>query len=50
MPRVLDLIKELATFEEEPDAVEVTVDDLVNDGFGDQPAFKCFVGEVDGAV
>ena len=28
MPQVLHLIKELATFEKEPHAVEVTADDL----------------------
>lgn len=50
MPSVLGLIKELAEFEKEPDAVEVTVEDLQNDGFGDHPAFKCFVAEVDGEV
>ena len=33
MPSVLELIQELATFEKEPDAVVVTVDDLVRDGF-----------------
>lgn len=50
MPKVLDLIKELAIFEEEPDAVEVTVEDLVNDGFGPNPAFKCFVAIVNHQV
>lgn len=50
MPSVLGLIIELAEFEKEPDAVEVTVEDLQNDGFGDYPAFKCFVAEVDGEV
>ncbi|GAB5564796.1 MAG: GNAT family N-acetyltransferase [Winogradskyella sp.] len=50
MPRVLELIKELAVFEKEPDAVEVTVSDLQNDGFGDNPKFTCFVLEIDGVV
>lgn len=45
MPRVLELINELATFEKEPDAVEITVKDLENDGFGPQPKFTCFVLE-----
>lgn len=50
MPRALDLIKELALFELEPDAVEVTVQDLQNDGFGEHPAFTCFVAELNNKV
>lgn len=50
MPRVLDLIKELAEFENEPDAVEVTISELETKGFGAQPAFKCFVAEVNNNV
>ncbi|TYA74421.1 GNAT family N-acetyltransferase [Seonamhaeicola marinus] len=46
MPAVLALIKQLAEFEKEPDAVLVTVEDLVSDGFGEQPAFFCYVAEV----
>lgn len=45
MPSVLALIKELAVFEKEPDAVEVTVDDLIRDGFSENPLFYCFVAE-----
>jgi len=43
MPAVLELIKELAAFEKEPDAVVVTVDELVKDGFGEMPLFQTFV-------
>jgi GNAT superfamily N-acetyltransferase len=50
MPRVLELIIELAVFEEEPNAVEVTSNSLVEDGFGEQSAFDCFVAEVDDKV
>ena len=46
MPQVLELIQELATFEKEPDAVVVTVEDLVRDGFSENPLFCCFVAEV----
>ena len=47
MKAVLELIKELAAFEKEPDAVVVTVADLERDGFGDHPLFYTFVAEVD---
>lgn len=50
MPAVLDLIKELAAFEKEPNAVVVTVDELVKEGFGDTRLFKTFVAEVDGEI
>lgn len=45
MESVLFLIRELATFEKEADAVEVTENELIRDGFGDQPAFQVFVAE-----
>ncbi|WP_412476786.1 GNAT family N-acetyltransferase [Flavobacterium sp. TBRC 19031] len=47
MPAVLDLIRELAIFEKEPDAVVVTVADLERDGFGENPLFYTFVAEVE---
>jgi GNAT superfamily N-acetyltransferase len=50
MPSVLELIQELATFEKEPDAVVVTVEDLIRDGFSENPLFHCFVAEVDNEI
>ncbi len=50
MPHVLNLIKQLAVFEKEPDAVEVSLYDLEHDGFGENPAFHCFVAEVNGKI
>lgn len=50
MPQVLNLINELAVFEKEPDAVEITVEDLQRDGFGEHPAFTCFVAEVNSKI
>lgn len=47
MPSVLGLIKELATFEKEPDAVVVTLSDLERDGFSNPPLFHVFVAEID---
>ena len=50
MPAVLELIKELAVFEKEPDAVLLTADDLVKDGFGTNPLFYTFVAEEEGEI
>ena len=50
MPAVLSLIKELAVFEKEPDAVVVTEEDLVRDGFSPNPLFHCFVSEVNDRI
>lgn len=47
MSGVLALIQELAAFEKEPDAVLITEEDLVRDGFGENPLFHVFVAEVD---
>jgi GNAT superfamily N-acetyltransferase len=50
MNAALELILELAIFEEEPDAVEITVTDLVQDGFGDNPLFDVFVAEINNKI
>lgn len=50
MPSVLELIKELAAFEKEPDAVTTTVETLEQEGFGEHPLFHVFVAEVDGKI
>lgn len=50
MKSVLNLINELAIFEKEADAVEITVEDLINDGFSDNPKFKTFVAEENNAI
>lgn len=46
MAHVLELIKELAIYEKEPDAVVIKESDLVRDGFGENPLFYTFVAEV----
>ncbi len=46
MPQVLDLIKELAVFENSLIEVEVTEEILIQDGFGEDPLFTCFIAEV----
>ena len=45
MVSVLGLIRELAEFEREPKSVSINVDDLINDGFCDNPKFRCLVAE-----
>ena len=50
MPDVLRLIKELATFEQQPDAVVVTAYDLVRDGFSQNPLFYTFVAELENEI
>ena len=50
VPQILELIHELAIFEKEAKAVEVTVDDLERDGFGPNKLFHCFVGENEGTI
>lgn len=45
MKAVLELIKELAIFEKEPHAVEVTLSDLERDGFCEKPLFHTFIAE-----
>lgn len=43
--QVLELIKELAVFEKEPEAVEITVEDLEREGLGKNSLFQCLVAE-----
>ncbi|AWM13406.1 GNAT family N-acetyltransferase [Flavobacterium sp. NRK F10] len=50
MPAALELIKELAIFEKEPEAVVVTVEDLIRDGFSENPLFYTFFAEVEGEI
>jgi GNAT superfamily N-acetyltransferase len=45
IPAILDLIRALATYEREPDAVKTTEADLLRDGFGEQPCFECLIAE-----
>ena len=45
LPRCLELIKELAEFEQAPNEVSNTVERMMEDGFGKNPIFGFFVGE-----
>ena len=48
-PAILALVRELATYEREPHAVDATVDDFVRDGFGERPLFRVLLAEWDGS-
>ena len=50
MTAVLKLIKELASFENEPDAAILTVQDLERDGFSENPLFYTFVAEIENEI
>jgi len=45
LPMVLDLIKELAGYENATDKVDIILEDLEKDGFGINPLFKFIVAE-----
>jgi len=49
-PVIFSLITELALFENEPEAVDITLQDLVQDGFGACPLFEVFVAELEDTV
>lgn len=50
LAEVLGLIKELAIYEKEPDAVICTVETMEKDGFGNNAIFEFFVAEKDGQI
>ena len=47
---ILNLIKELALFEKEPESVKLKLSDIENDGFGAKPLFECIVAEINKEV
>ena len=50
VPDVLALVKELAAYEREPDAVVATEADFLRDGFGETAAFHVLVAEDAGSA
>lgn len=50
MQAVHQLIVELAIYEKAPNEVVNTPEQLIKDGFSNQPLFVCFVAELDGQV
>lgn len=45
---IVDLITALAIYEREPDAVTATEADILRDGFGATPRFRCVIAEWEG--
>lgn len=49
-PRLLELVKGLATYERAPEQVTVTLEHFEESGFGNNPVWWAFVAEIDGIV
>lgn len=50
MAGVHGLICELALYEKAPQEVTNTVEDMIRDGFGSNPVFRCLVAESEGEI
>ena len=50
MKRVHQLIMELAKYEKLPEEVDISTNDLINDCFGKNKLFNCFVAEVNSKI
>src|SRR5215471_3310085 len=46
---MLDFIRRLAEYEREPHAVKATEQDLIRDGFGPLPKYRCLIAEWNGS-
>lgn len=49
-PQLMELIKELAVYEKEPDAVTVSMEHFIDSGFGASPVWWAIVAEVEGKI
>lgn len=45
VPLILEFIRKLAEYEREPNAVVATEQDLLRDGFGPEPKYRCLIAE-----
>ena len=50
LPKILELIQELATYEKAPDEVAVSIEEMKKWGFGNEKIFDFFVGEINGNI
>jgi GNAT superfamily N-acetyltransferase len=44
-PLILEFIRRLAEYEREPNAVVATEEDIIRDGFGAEPKYRCLIAE-----
>ncbi len=49
-PQMLELVRELAIYEQAPDEVTVSLAEFIDAGFGDAPVWEAFVAEMDGYI
>ena len=47
---ILRLLIELAVYEKEPEAVKLTEQELIRDGFGENPKYQCILAEADNTI
>jgi len=47
VPEILNFIRALAVYERAPDAVKASEEDLLRDGFGENPYYSCIIAELD---
>tara|TARA_B100000035_G_scaffold65411_2_gene53172 strand:+ start:2179 stop:2664 length:486 start_codon:yes stop_codon:yes gene_type:complete len=47
---IIRLLVELAVYEKEPDAVKVTEEELIRDGFGSNPRYECLLAEFNSEI
>ncbi len=48
IPLMLQFIRDLAEYERAPESAVATADDLLRDGWGPEPKFRCLIAEWDG--
>jgi GNAT superfamily N-acetyltransferase len=48
VPLIQQFIRDLAEYEREPEAAIATQEDLLRDGFGPEPKYRCVIAEWDG--
>jgi GNAT superfamily N-acetyltransferase len=50
VPEIMKLVRELAEYEKAPHEVSNTEERMLQEGFGENPAFGCILAEKDGSI